>query len=153
MDETSPHPQPPVAQVVLRLRGVELERALLMPGRFVIGRTSDNDMQVDSKYVSRHHAQLVTGLDGCVVEDLNSTNGIYLNGKRVRRHRLAPGDVVKIGIHELVFERYEATAPAEDPRATQTTALTETDFELDDEPEGQEPDQDDATYSSIARGS
>jgi len=151
VDDTSPHPHPPVAQVALRLRGVELGRALLLPGRFVIGRTSDNDMQVDSKYVSRHHAQLVTSQDGCVAEDLNSTNGIYLNGKRVRRHKLAPGDVIKIGIHELVFERYEVPAPAEDPRATQTTALVDTDFELDDEPEDDE--QDDGPYSSIARGS
>ena len=153
MEDTSPHPHPPVAQVLLRLRGVELERALLMPGRFVIGRTSDNDMQVDSKYVSRHHAQLVTSQDGCVVEDLNSTNGIYLNGKRVRRHKLAPGDVIKVGIHELVFERYEVPAPAEDPRATQTTVLTDTDFELDEEPEDQDEERDDASYSSMARGS
>jgi type II secretory pathway predicted ATPase ExeA len=153
MDDTSPHLHPPIAQVALRLRGVELERALLMPGRFVIGRTADNDMQVDSKYVSRHHAQLVTSQDGCVVEDLNSTNGIYLNGKRVRRHRLAPGDVIKIGVHELVFERYEA--PAEDPRATQTTVLADTDFEADDGPADEErgEERDDAAYSSIARGS
>ncbi|HEX9208368.1 MAG TPA: AAA family ATPase [Steroidobacteraceae bacterium] len=149
LDDTAPHAHPPIAQVRLRLRGVELERALLVPGRFVIGRTADNDMQVDSKFVSRHHVQLVTSHDGSVVEDLNSTNGVYLNGKRVRRHKLAPGDVIKIGIHELVFERYEL--PADDARATQTTVLTDADYGADDDADADEPD--DEPYPSIERGS
>ena len=96
---------------------------MLVPGRFVIGRTTDNDMQVDSKFVSRHHMQLVTTLDGCVVEDLNSTNGVYLNGKRVRRHRLQPGDVIKLGMHDLTYTRADLPEDHEDPRATQTTVL------------------------------
>ena len=101
LEETTPHARPPVGRLVLTLKGVELGDALIVPGRFVIGRTSDNDMQVDSKFVSRHHAQLITSPDGSVLEDLNSTNGVYLNGKRVRRHKLTPGDVIKIGTHEL----------------------------------------------------
>ena len=74
----------------------------------MIGRTSDNDLQIDSKFVSRHHAQLVTSEEGTVLEDLNSTNGVYLNGRRVRRHRLAEGDVVRIGMHELTYARLAA---------------------------------------------
>ena len=83
-----------------------------MPGRFVIGRTSDNDLQIDSKFVSRHHAQLVTTEEGTVVEDLNSTNGVYLNGTRVRRHRLAEGDVIRIGMHDLSYARSSRTIRA-----------------------------------------
>ena len=86
-----------------------------MPGRFVIGRTSDNDLQIDSKFVSRHHAQLVTSEEGTVLEDLNSTNGVYLNAQRVRRHRLAEGDVVQIGMHELSY-----ATPAAGRRALDT---------------------------------
>ena len=52
--------RPPVARVVLSLKGQRISESLLVPGRFVIGRTSDNDLQIDSKFVSRHHAQLVT---------------------------------------------------------------------------------------------
>lgn len=151
MDETAPHPRPPVARVVLSLQGVDLEQALLVPGRFIIGRTPDNDLQVDSKFVSRHHAQIVTTPEGSVVEDLNSTNGIFLNGKRVRRHKLTPGDVIKVGIHELAYARYEAPAPADDPRTIQTTVLTDVDYEQDDEGDTDEPG--DESYSSIARGS
>ena len=109
-------------------------------------------MQVDSKFVSRHHAQLVTSPDGSVIEDLNSTNGVYLNGKRVRRHRLTPGDVIKIGMHELVYSRYEA--PADDPRTTQTSVLTDEDYEADEEGLDDEGEENDGEpYSSIARGS
>jgi general secretion pathway protein A len=154
LEETAPHPRPPVGRLVLRHEGVQLEEALITPGRFVIGRTSDNDMQIDSKFVSRHHAQLVTTPEGSVIEDLNSTNGVFLNGKRVRRHRLSPGDVIKIGTHELVYSRYEAT-PAEDPRAVQTTVLTDADYEPEDEDVADDEGEDGsgAPYSSIARGS
>jgi Type II secretory pathway, component ExeA (predicted ATPase) len=156
LEETAPHPRPPIGRLVLTHKGVELEEALITPGRFIIGRTSDNDMQVDSKFVSRHHAQLVSTPDGSVVEDLNSTNGVFLNGKRVRRHRLAPGDVIKIGIHELVYSRYEAPpAPAEDARTLQTTVLTDADYEPEDD-DGHDDEGEDGggePYSSIARGS
>ena len=76
----------------------------LIPGRKVIGRTPDNDLQIDSKFISRHHCQLVTGSDGItVIEDLNSTNGIVVQGKRVRRHTLRNGDVVSVGQHEIRY--------------------------------------------------
>jgi pSer/pThr/pTyr-binding forkhead associated (FHA) protein len=156
-DDTAPHALPPVGQVVLTMKGVEIDRALLVPGRFVIGRTADNDMQIDSKFVSRHHMQLVMSLDGCVVEDLNSTNGVYLNGKRVRKHKLLPGDVLKLGLHELTYSRADlATGPAQDARATQTTVLQDADYEVDDEDEEADPDEADdrgSTYSSMPRGS
>jgi general secretion pathway protein A len=67
----------------------------LRPGRLVIGRTVDNDLQIDSKFISRHHCQIVTQADSCLIEDLNSTNGIFVQSKRVRRHNLNDGDVVQ----------------------------------------------------------
>jgi general secretion pathway protein A len=155
LEETTPHARPPVGRLVLTLKGAELGDALIVPGRFVIGRTSDNDMQVDSKFVSRHHAQLISSPDGSVLEDLNSTNGVYLNGKRVRRHRLTPGDVIKIGTHELVYTRYEAPPPpTDDSRTVQTTVLTDADYEVEDEAVDDDVDESgDESYSSIARGS
>jgi len=155
IDDTAPQLQPPVGQIVLTLKGVELDRALLVPGRFVIGRTTDNDMQVDSKFVSRHHMQLVTSIDGCVVEDLNSTNGVFLNGKRVRKHKLVPGDVIKVGLHELAYSRADLPSePDEDPRATRTTVLQDSDYETDEEDaDADDEERDESSYSSIARGS
>ena len=72
-------------------------------GRVIIGRTADNDLQIDSRFVSRHHCQIVTGAEGSVIEDLNSTNGIFVQGKRVRRYNLNDGDVVVIGKHEIMY--------------------------------------------------
>jgi general secretion pathway protein A len=112
LDETAPQEQPLVGRLVLSLKGVQVSEAHLVPGRCVIGRTSDNDLQVESKYISRHHAQVVTSIDGSWIEDLNSTNGIFVRGKRVRRHRFADGDVVKIGLHELSFYKAEQKATA-----------------------------------------
>jgi type II secretory pathway predicted ATPase ExeA len=158
LEETAPHERPPVGRLLLALKGVELGESLLVPGRFIIGRTPDNDLQVDSKFVSRHHAQVVTSPDGsCVLEDLNSTNGVFLNGKRVRRHKLTQGDVIKIGLHELFYSRVEEPpAPPEDPRSTLTTVLPpDADLDGEDEEEDGDPDdeRDGASQSSIARGS
>jgi pSer/pThr/pTyr-binding forkhead associated (FHA) protein len=99
--------QPPVGRLVLSLRGAVVTESLLAPGRFVIGRTGDNDLQIDSKFVSRHHAQIVTTRDGSSIEDLNSTNGIFVRGRRIRRSKLIEGDVVKIGVHELIYQRID----------------------------------------------
>jgi general secretion pathway protein A len=79
-----------------------LEREL-KPGRLVIGRTAENDIQIDSAFVSRHHCQITTSSDTCMIEDLNSTNGIYVQSKRVRKYNLNDGDVVQIGKHELMY--------------------------------------------------
>jgi type II secretory pathway predicted ATPase ExeA len=93
-----------MSKLVLSTGGSTVAELHLMPGRKVIGRTPDNDLQIDSKFISRHHCQLVTGSDGLtVIEDLNSTNGIQVRGKRVRRHSLRDGDVVVIGQHEILY--------------------------------------------------
>ena len=105
LDDTAPQELPPVGRVLVSLKGALVTEAYLVPGRCVIGRTADNDLQIDSKFVSRHHAQIVTTVDGSWIEDLNSTNGVFVRGRRVRRHRLADGDVVKLGPHELTYHR------------------------------------------------
>ena len=83
-----------VGRILLASGGKTVLERELRPGRLVIGRTPDNDLQIDSKFISRHHCQIVTQPDSCVIEDLNSTNGIYVKSKRVRRHNLNDGDVV-----------------------------------------------------------
>ncbi|HXY76358.1 MAG TPA: FHA domain-containing protein [Steroidobacteraceae bacterium] len=65
--------------------------------RTSIGRTPDNDLQIDAKYISRHHCVILAGPVQTIVEDLNSTNGVMVNGKRVARHALKDGDQVVIG--------------------------------------------------------
>jgi len=62
-----------------------------------IGRTPDNDVQIDAKFVSRHHAVILAGPAQTIIEDLNSTNGVQVNGRRISRQTLRDGDQVAIG--------------------------------------------------------
>jgi general secretion pathway protein A len=92
------------AKLTLSTEGRVIAELHLLPGRKVIGRTPDNDLQIDSKFVSRHHCQLITMNDGTtLIEDLNSTNGIVHKGKRVRRHTLSDGDIITVGQHEMHY--------------------------------------------------
>jgi type II secretory pathway predicted ATPase ExeA len=93
----------PVGRILLATEGRTVVERELKPGRLVIGRTPDNDLQIDSKFISRHHCQIVTQADACLIEDLNSTNGIYVQSKRVRRYNLNDGDVVQVGQHEIMY--------------------------------------------------
>jgi type II secretory pathway predicted ATPase ExeA len=129
----------PLAKMVLSTEGKALAELHLVPGRKVIGRTPDNDLQIDSKFISRHHCQLVTGSDGItVVEDLNSTNGIMVRGKRVRRHTLRDGDVVSLGQHDILYidDQAEHLADTHDDLPRVEVDAANEDADEDAPPEG-----------------
>jgi type II secretory pathway predicted ATPase ExeA len=92
-----------VTRIEVRADGEVVDDLTFPPGRVIIGRSPDNEIYIKSKFVSRHHAQLITGDDGCMIEDLNSTNGVFLGEKQVKKYRLHDGDVVSLGVHELVY--------------------------------------------------
>jgi len=62
-----------------------------------IGRTAENDIALHSKMVSRHHARLLIGPNGIIVEDAGSTNGCFVNGEQVRQHLMRDSDVLELG--------------------------------------------------------
>ncbi len=68
-----------------------------------VGRTPDNDLQIDARYISRHHAVILAGPVQTLIEDLNSTNGVQVNGRRVTRQVLKDGDTVSIGRQQYRF--------------------------------------------------
>ena len=76
--------------------------------RTAIGRTSDNDLQIDASYISRHHALIMTSATHAVIEDLGSTNGVHVNGRKVARQLLKDGDAVLVG--RMLF-RYVVQPP------------------------------------------
>jgi type II secretory pathway predicted ATPase ExeA len=80
-------------------------------GRAIVGRSPDNEIYIKSKFVSRHHAQLISDERGCVVEDLNSTNGVFVADKQIKKRRLHDGDIVSLGIHQLVYHDLREAAP------------------------------------------
>src|SRR5712691_11466691 len=70
-----------------------------------IGRLSDNTVIIDNPAVSSHHACVFRDGGQLVVEDLQSTNGTFVNGTRVSRQALQHGDVVQVGTHKLVLDQ------------------------------------------------
>ena len=68
-----------------------------------IGRGLDNDVVVEDPRVSRHHARLQRGARGWDLSDLGSTNGTFVNGKRILHSPLTPGDVISLGGLEMKF--------------------------------------------------
>jgi len=92
-----------VTLIEVRSNGELLAEQTFPSGRVIIGRSPDNEIYIKSKFVSRHHAQLVSDDSGCVIEDLNSTNGVFVGEKQVKKYRLRDGDKVALGVHELVY--------------------------------------------------
>jgi general secretion pathway protein A len=99
----APEPSAALGRLLVATEGRTVQEVTLRLGRVIVGRTPDNDVQIDSRFISRHHCQVITTAHSSVVEDLNSTNGIYVKSNRVRRHHLNDGDVVLVGKHELIY--------------------------------------------------
>ena len=93
----------PLARLEILHRDQLVGEFRLDQGRAIIGRTPDNDVQIQSRFVSRHHAQVVSDRQQSVLEDLNSTNGVFIRAQRVKQQVLADGDIIQIGEHKLLY--------------------------------------------------
>ncbi len=91
-----------MARLTLIHEGTVLREFPLTKERTTIGRKPNNDIQLDDPTVSGQHA-VVLMLQNAYIEDLNSTNGVILNGKKITRRQLQHGDIIRIGRHELKF--------------------------------------------------
>jgi type II secretory pathway predicted ATPase ExeA len=102
-----------VTQIEVLNDGQPVSQQSFAAGRIIVGRSPDNEIYIKSKFVSRHHAQLVSDEHGCMIEDLNSTNGIFMGDHQIKKRRLRDGDVVSLGVYQLVYTdlRQEAAAP------------------------------------------
>ncbi len=101
-------------------------------GRVIVGRSPDNEVYIKSKFVSRHHAQLVSDEDGCVIEDLNSTNGVFVGEKQVKKFRLQDGDKVSLGMHELIYHDMRDQDTGDDGSETTEEEIVDEDHEDQD---------------------
>jgi len=93
-----------MARMILSLNGQTLAEYNLSKERYTVGRLPDNDIRIDNPAVSGHHSLIINILNDSFLEDLNSTNGTYVNGRLIKKHALANGDVVTVGHHQLRFE-------------------------------------------------
>jgi len=111
--------KPGVPKLYVSLEGETLrELAFDMP-RLLIGRSEHNDIAIGSKFISRHHALLVRHGSSTFLMDLNSSNGTFVNSKRVSNHVLIHNDVITLGNHRIKFN---------DPHATKRGSLDGLEF-------------------------
>jgi len=99
-----------MATIRISLNGEVENEHQLDKETMTIGRKSDNDIHLDNLAVSSHHAKITTILNDSFIEDLNSTNGTYLNGSLIKKNTLFNGDVIKVGKHEIKYINKETNS-------------------------------------------
>jgi general secretion pathway protein A len=107
-----PHAEGPMARLEVLYRDQLVGEYRIGAGKTIIGRTPDNDVQIQSRFISRHHAQVVSDQSHSVLEDLNSTNGVFIRSQRVKHQTLQDGDVIQIGEHKLLYRDMRGSMPA-----------------------------------------
>ncbi|HEY0681790.1 MAG TPA: FHA domain-containing protein [Steroidobacter sp.] len=98
-----------MARLILSLDGQVMAEYNMNKERYTVGRLPDNDIRIDNPAVSGHHSLVINILNDSFLEDLNSTNGTYVNGKLIKKHALQHGDVVTVGHHQLRFVDTQST--------------------------------------------
>lgn len=99
------------AKLILSMDGEVLKDYVLSKERTTIGRKPHNDIVIDNLAVSSEHAAIITILNDSFLEDLDSTNGLAVNGTPVKKHFLQQNDVIEIGKYKLKYLN-ENAAPA-----------------------------------------
>ena len=103
------------AKLILSMDGVVINEYPINKERMTIGRKAHNDVILDNLAVSGEHAAIVTILNDSFLEDLDSTNGLEVNGVVVKKHFMQPNDIIGIGKYHIKYINDQAsqTAPAD----------------------------------------
>lgn len=126
-----------MAKLVLSFNGEPVKEYELNKETLTIGRKSTNDIRIENLAVSGNHARILTILNDSFIEDLNSTNGTYVNGDKITKHALQNGEVIVIGKHELKYE--DASAAGGESEFEKTMIIRP---DADGMPETEEADKD-----------
>lgn len=92
-----------MAKLVLSFDGNIVKEYELDKEIYTIGRKSENDIHIDNLAVSSHHAKILTILKESFIEDLDSTNGVFVNGNKISKHALQNGESITVGKHKLKY--------------------------------------------------
>lgn len=111
--------QPGPPMLFVSHEGDTLQELAFDAPRLLLGRSDHNDITISSRFISRHHALLVRHGNTTFLMDLNSTNGTFVNSRRVSNHVLVHDDVISIGNHRIKFH---------DPYAIRRGSLDGTEF-------------------------
>ena len=97
-------------RIFLTRAGKFLGDVALDAPRLLVGRSEHNDLRINSEFISRHHMMLVRHGSATLLMDLNSTNGTFVNSRRVSNYVLNHDDVISLGNHRLKFVHPAAEA-------------------------------------------
>jgi pSer/pThr/pTyr-binding forkhead associated (FHA) protein len=114
-----------MARLVLSLDEQVLAEYNMSRERYTVGRLPDNDIRIDNPAVSGHHALIINILNDSFLEDLNSTNGTYVNGRLIKKHALQHGDVITVGHHSLRFIDGDLEEPEDEFERTMVIGASE----------------------------
>ena len=92
-----------MGKLVVSLDGVVIKEVQITKDKTTLGRRPYNDIVIDNLAVSGEHAVLQMVGNDVFIEDLNSTNGTYINGKAIKKQLLADNDTVEIGKYKIKF--------------------------------------------------
>ena len=109
-----------MAKMIVSIDGVVIKDVELTKERTTLGRRPYNDIVIDNLAVSGEHAVVqMLGMD-VFIEDLNSTNGCYVNGKAVKKQQLRNGDTIEIGKYQLRFVAHGESDASDAPMVFRT---------------------------------
>ena len=97
-------------QLIVSIDGKGISKLTMGKSRCLVGRSELNDISIESRFISRHHAMLVRHGASTFLMDLNSTNGTFVNSKRISNYVLIHDDVITVGHHRIRFSDPHATS-------------------------------------------
>jgi type II secretory pathway predicted ATPase ExeA len=116
-DETAAEHEPP--KLYVSYNGETIAELAFEGERLLVGRSEHNELRISSRFISRHHALFVRHGRSTFLMDLNSTNGTFVNSRRISNLMLKNDDIVLVGNHRIKFV---------DPTATERMPLDDAGF-------------------------
>ncbi|HEX19709.1 MAG TPA: FHA domain-containing protein, partial [Acidiferrobacteraceae bacterium] len=92
-----------MAKLILKFNNEVIDHIDVVQGDMKMGRKPTSDVVLDNLAVSGTHANIFTIGEDSFVQDMGSTNGTFVNNKKITKHHLRNGDVIAIGKHSLIF--------------------------------------------------
>ena len=121
-------------KLLIKFEAAFIREVVLDKPSFTVGRKPDNDIALDNAAVSGHHCKFYESGGTWFVEDLNSTNGTFVNNRKVLKAGLKNGDSVTLIKYTLLFADDTAPAPAEIPLPQQKQKTPQGALEVLDNP-------------------
>lgn len=119
-----------MSRITINKGSFEIGQRQINNGTITIGRSKSNDVALDDTTVSGCHAKIVTVMNTSYVQDLDSTNGTYVNGEKVKQRVLKPNDIVGIGKHEILFLSQQNTQTSDSEDSIDRTQLLSVDTNM-----------------------